>query len=321
MAEHDDLGAHVRDTLITRYGSMAAAAERLDFDYDRLRKAVQRNRFSAHDIEMLFPGTSVEELKGKFEFNFSRRGSLSVASHESRFDVYQTIETGFRSFQRGVREIDFSNFVRDLYEKLGVSEAAQAMTLFCDRTSQPLEWNGDQVGLMQKLGFALDQGAVIIYVMEADLSGSIRSRDIPPEDIIDLDFDRYLGRLDRFREESDKGFIALVRVRKCPFCIPYQKPALFSCVTADDSEPNHHHALTTVDVPERSAGVGFLGTAVLPQREEVANAMRDFLIDLVLEYKKGSLAKTDFRAVASHKRGGRADQDYVIDIIDQMSNY
>jgi hypothetical protein len=325
MALVNELGAHVREMLTTRYGSMAVAAERLEFSYERLKKAVQRNRFSAQDLDVLFPGKSVDDLKEQFDFNFARRGDLSTAIGDARFNLFKLIETGFRSFQKGAREIDFSLFVRDLYDNLGTgpTKSADAMTLFCDRRSQPIEWSGDQVALMNKLAFALSSGASIIYVMEADLFGAVRPEG-QEEDTVDQYFKRYLARLDMFRDEGEpaSSFIALVRVRRCPFCMPYQKPALFSCLTEGDGDPNHHHALTTVEVPEQSGGSGFLGTAVLPQREEMANAMRDFLIDLALELREGDPPpKRDFRFIASHKKGERADLEMMISELERISNY
>jgi hypothetical protein len=258
-------------------------------------------------------------LKAKFVFNFARRGDLATGLPRSAFDLYESIETGFRSFQRGVRDIDFAQFVNDLYDRIGTEAAVQAMVLFCHATSQPIEWNSDQVSLMKQLAHALDQGAIIIYVMETDLEGSFRHEDVG-YDRVDRQFDKYLNRLDSWRE-SDAGFIALIRVRHCPFCVPFQKPALFTVVAEDDGESNSHHSVTTVGVPELSNGEGDLGTAVLPQRDEVAHAMRDYLMDMVFQLKKGEFENTDFHFTASGARGSRVEREVMVEKLDFISRY
>jgi hypothetical protein len=319
LPQKRDLGSHVRDVLSARYGSMAVAAEKLEFSYERLKKAVQRSSFSAQDLEILLPGKTVTELKHEYNFNFSRRADLSVAPTSAPLDLLKTIEAGFRSFQRGVRDIDFTHFVDDLYDNIGPSLAPPAMTLFCDRTSQPLEWSSDQGQLMKSLAHALGQGAIVLYVMETDLIGTVRSDDIEYDDL-DRQFVKYLDRLDRLRDDEADGFVALIRVRKCAFCTPFQKPSLFSCIPSNDSQPARHYALTTVDVPEQSSGEGHLGTAVLPQTQAVANAMREFLSDLVLGLQQAEpLSKADFHFTASHRRGERSELPMLIEKLDLIS--
>lgn len=328
-ATKPDLGAHVREVLSARYGSLYAAADQLEFPYQRLKKAVQRSSFSTQDLEILLPGKNVMALKEEFSFNFSRRADPSADRPSNSFDLYQPIEAGFRSFQRGVRDIDFSKFVDSLYENIGVSLSVQAMTLFCASSSQPLEWSNEQA--QKKLAHALKEGGIIIYVMETDLIGTTRSDDIPIDDL-DRQFFKFLDRLDDLRDDDlrddevhdDKpaGFVALVRVRKCAFCVPFQKPALFSCVPSDESVPARHHALTTIGVPEQSTGEGELGTAVLPLRSEVASAMRDYLIDLIRDLKKADPPKSEFHFLASRYYGERSNNlSQIIEKLEHIVRY
>ena len=276
MSTKPEFGPFVRKTLIARHGSLAFAAERLGISYERLKKAIQRNRFSASDIEIMLPERSYEDWAKDYHFSFSRRhgSSEAPAPDADTFDLFEKIEAGFHAYQRGVRDTDFSEFVRDLYRKIGSDGySIQSMVLFCHVTSQPVEWSPQHDDLLNQLSHAIDKGATIIYVMECDLV----------KDNIDSQFEKHLRRLKSLcasDSETEKGFIALIRVARCAFCIPYQKPALFSKY-GDNDVIAKHYALTTVNLPERIDGEIFLGTAVLPLENVVAHAMRDYLFELV----------------------------------------
>lgn len=311
-----DLGPYVRNRLTARYGSMAVAADKLEISYERLKKAVQRSSFSTQDLEILLPGRGVEDLKREYDFNFSRRGDAGAVPPPVEFDLYRTIEPGFRSFQRGVRDMDFTRFVDDLYDNIGAPPlAVQAMTLFCDSTSLPLEWSSDQAHLTKQLAHALNQGAIVLYVLETDLINTVRSDNIE-FDNLDRQFDRYLDRLDRLRDVDADGFLALIRVRRCSFCTPFQKPALFSRISGEEVR---HFAATTVNVPEISDGDGHLGTALLPQQEEAAHAMRNYLLDLVVDLRKTEPLKSDFHFIGSHGRGQRSDLEMLLQKLETIT--
>lgn len=278
-----ELGPHVRQTLMTRFGSLSVAADRLGISYERLKKAIQRNRFNAADLDVMLPGSDHDELKTQFQFSFSRRAAAQDHEDARRLDfsLFEKLEPGVRGFQRGVRDMDLSAFVSDLYDKIGLETGVQAMTLFCHATSEPEEWKPEQIQLLKQLAGAIDspRGATILYVMEIDLENTVAVPEAEVRDNVDKKFERHLDRL-RTLCDNPNGLVALLRVPRCSFCIPFQKPGLFSRYSADDVLPEHY-AFTTVDIPERLDGTGSLGVAVLPQRDKVAYAMRDYMFDLV----------------------------------------
>lgn len=262
---------------------MAVACDNLDITYPRLKKACHLNSFSQLDLELLLPGKSIEALRDEFQFTLARRNSSPGARGPGSFELYSTIEEGFRAFQRGVRGIDFEQFVEGLYEKLGSRASPNAMMLFCSQGALPIEWTNEFA--QRQLANALKEGAFVLYVMETDLYSPIVPEDVPSQDDTDRVFSRFLDNLteewdDKANEDS---VVALIRVRKCEFCTPYQKQTLFSIIS-DGIVRNY--ALTTVDVPERLNGEGSLGTAVLPLREEVALSMRRYVIALIRYLKK-----------------------------------
>jgi hypothetical protein len=138
---------------------------------------------------------------------------------------------------------------------------------------------------MRQLAKALgDRKITVLYVMEIDLQNTVDTPTPLPFDNVDRDFDRFVERL-RSACPEPKGFVALLRVPRCAFCIPFQKPGLFSRYASED-ELAANYAFTTVEIPETSEGKGNLGTAVLPQRDRVAHAMRDYMFDLVAHVQK-----------------------------------
>lgn len=300
-----ELGPYIRETLITRYGTLAVAAEHLGFSYERVKKAIQRNRFSAADLEMLLPDRNHEDLSKEFHFNLARRHSGEpVDPGSERFDLFSSLETGFRSFQRGVRETDFGEFINDLYNKIGAEQSVQSMVLFCHDSSRPVEWNPEEVRLLFQLHHAIRNGAMIIYLMECDLENTVNPKPLR-EDNVDRHFKRVVGRLKRLSQDdppdpgTPTGFVALLRVPRCAFCIPYQKPALFSRYKGDgNAEPPLHYALTTTEIPERIDGAECLGTAVIPLTNVIAHAMRDYLFELreyITEASKDGADEAKFR--------------------------
>ena len=284
------LGPFLRDTLIARHGSLPAAAEKHGVSYERLKKSIQRSRFAEIDLEILLPERSCEELKAEFSFELTRRHSVSGALKpgNDKFTMFAELEAGLRSYQRGVRETNFNKFVGDIYENIGNRNVAwiQSMVLFCHETSKPVEWEPENIHLLKKLAEIVCAGGTVIYVMEIDLENSV----MPDNDIVNDNIDRqFRRRLDRlkifcdeiFKEtgEAPKGYVALIRAPRCSFCIPFQKPALFSRY-AHDGEGYEHYALTTVEIPERIDGKNILGTAVLPLPERTAYAMQQYVFEL-----------------------------------------
>lgn len=67
----------LRERLLREYGNLVQAASGLDTSYDRLKKCLQRNRFSDTDLKMLFPEKSRWELGQLYTFSTARRNGES----------------------------------------------------------------------------------------------------------------------------------------------------------------------------------------------------------------------------------------------------
>ena len=64
--------------LLDRFGSIANAARSIGIPQERLKKAMQRNRFNDDDLSILFPERSSDELNSSFEFVYSRTYTRSA---------------------------------------------------------------------------------------------------------------------------------------------------------------------------------------------------------------------------------------------------
>lgn len=62
----------LRTQLEESYGSVTKACEVQRLPYERIRKALQRNRFSLSDLEALLPEKDIEKLQREFEFTLVR---------------------------------------------------------------------------------------------------------------------------------------------------------------------------------------------------------------------------------------------------------
>ena len=297
------LSADIRASLLLQHNSIPRAADVLGLPYERLKKALQQNRFSDEDLRLLRPESTIDDLSKQYTFDHSRPYNRSgKGPDEARarqrdgeeFSLFEQISGPFQLLQRAAAATDFESFVADLFaHKLNSN---YSMVLFCRDMSVPIEWLGGNRSVLLTVANALCNGSTIIYVMEIDLANEVT----PEPQEIDLIDRRFFNYLESLREacrgitsEAISGLIALLRVPRCSFCIPYQKPALFTQIRTDD-ELNVHHALTTIELPETICGSGEHGIVVLPQRADVAAHMTEYLRALIRHIKRADTDRKVF---------------------------
>ncbi|GEM_PF-6754924 len=286
------LSTSVQVALKRDYSSIAHASERLGLSYERLKKALQRNRFSEEDLKALIPGESIEALRAKYDFEISRgypelskrmgkpRTPPAPAGSENA-DLLGELKSPFKWLHAAANATVFDEFVGDMYKNMGPNTS---MVLFCHDTAVPIEWEEENAELLDGVCSAINKGAVIIYVVESDLINYVVHKKVPPDNI-DGKFQWYLKDVRRrcastADPSGSRGFIALLRVPHCAFCIPYQKPALF---ITRDGEKKSYRALTTIQLSKTVNGAQDRkgDTVVLPQAVDVASTMVKYLRQLI----------------------------------------
>lgn len=324
----------IRKRLTDAHGSVSKACDKLGLPYERIKKALQRNRFSPDELSALWPGRASESLKGDYEFIYAephfRLTQDEIASrlvgakrNDSSFNVLEKIEPAFHSLIKSAGMTDFSGFVEDLYQQK--LDKATSMVLFCDAASIPIEWNKSDrhfKPIIERQARALRAGATILYIMESRRADEVLGQADQAPDGVDDNFEWFLRHLalNHFESEEPNGFIALLRVPHCSFCIPYQKPTLFTKDASSSGSPpapNYRYALTTIGLPETIDGAGDSGLIVAPLQQNVADAMINYLQQLLYDLhstKKTELAKSPlrWRCFPGHEKDGKDTLDSLL---------
>lgn len=279
------------------YTSVAQAAAESGVQYDRLKRSLNKNRFRRSDLELLWPEATWEELQSTYEFGeWGAYQAKSEFVRDGQFVLFEPLRKSYDLLQEAANKLDITKLVDHLYEKISND---QAMFLFCHPTKEPIEWEQQKVDYIPKLAHRLAEGGNIFYIMESDVLDDFLP-DPQAQDDCDRRFRGFLRDIEHSissidnRADGKLGTIALLRVARCRFCIPYQKPALFV-----ERSSQLYHALTTVDLPKTQDGEGDGGTVIVPQRNTVANKMREYLWNMVCFLESGpDVSSGDFHATS-----------------------
>ena len=81
------LADHIRQDLLKKHDTIANACRSHNLDYERLKKSLTKNVFNPADLDILFPGVSVDELQEKYDFRLARHyKKKSAQDSENAFE-------------------------------------------------------------------------------------------------------------------------------------------------------------------------------------------------------------------------------------------
>lgn len=288
----EDLALALKEQLTGKHGSIAQAAGDLGIPYERLKQSLRRSRFSAADAQLLIedvmPGVTLDDLKRDYGFEPARAysGGAATAPQSADGDPFsealQPLYSSLPILKKEAKGGVLNPVVSDIY---AAWQTEMSMILFCDGSIDPVEWDANYKEARTNLNDALCKGGIIVYVASNydDSSGTSSSRDR-----IDQKFDSFWSRL---REEHPNpapeltGFVALLRAPRCSFCIPFQKPSLF---TRRENGNTSIRAFTTIDIPETVDGESYTGVICIPLTRQVAKGMVEYLDLLTMDMQTSS---------------------------------
>lgn len=291
------LNKYLRRLLDAQFSSLTHAASVAGIPAERLRSALRRNTFNVSDLELILAAVDVSDpakIISDHEFDEARRyarrddeqtapalnAHVSRSKNEDPHDaslsvMYASLEK-LQLIARADGELE--PLVLTLYESWADETT---MFLFLHKNEEPVEWTPDWEPIRRSLiDVVLQKGGNVIYVVSTadDVTGEHIA-----DDKIDKNFQRFAGRLTREGFDADRGpssgFVALIRVPHCSYCVPDQKPALF--LWRNDERRLMKRAFITADIPITIDLEGTAGTIVIPQPATTASHMVDFVDDLV----------------------------------------
>jgi hypothetical protein len=93
----------LRNHLQTKYGSVVKAADSLGLPYDNFKRALRLNKFSLSTLQAIFPDTSVDDLRKKYQFADTRPYTVSSdgaarkdsTGHHRRYAALERVVAAF----------------------------------------------------------------------------------------------------------------------------------------------------------------------------------------------------------------------------------
>jgi len=316
------LDRFIRRGLQDKFGTLQSAAAACGLTYDRLRKILSLNKYSAHDLSLIASALKLEtqHLRANYEFEESKKyGDNTVETPRERDSALESLDPLFEDYD-GLKRLarkfgPLTPVVSNLYAGW---DPRVTMVLFSHPSSYPIEWDIAERNARSSLIEAARKGAHILYVLESseEYTGAPRTG----EDETDRAFERFVSRLSRENgaQEADafSGLIALIRVPHCPFCVPFQKPTLCFWPEKQELEKNGEGsravadlkrvAITTASIPERIESNSVAGVLLVPQQKEFADAMMKYLDDFCAKAALLDTQLEGFRA-ASFPRLARSE--------------
>lgn len=279
----DRLSDALRAQLELSHTSITHAAGEADIPYDRLKKALQANRFSRADLDSLRRVLPDDFNFEKYSYHPARTYVMGGAGSESEPDEFfvgiKDMYTSFAQLKRVAKGAELGPIVSDLYRNW---VPQMSMVLFMHPDYTPLEWSPANRADKSNIYQLLKAGGRIVYV--AGLSEATRGG---APDAVEKKFMSFCSRLAEEAADGDPdptGFVALLRVPHCIYCIPFQKPSLFTF--AEDGVVQIR-AFTTIEVPETTDGESTAGTIVVPQTKAAAEARVSYIDELTFELLNG----------------------------------
>lgn len=156
------------------FGTQRVAAERLGFDYDALRKALQHNKYVLQDLDALvsamdLPQKSVDELKRSYRFEIQadtrgyRRALVDLDAKTARGTA--TLDDTFEVIESQTRRLlgQFQGLEEDVGRAFDAMGERDVMILILT-DEFPVEWHGSKAGfLRQKVIRCLKNKGSICY--------------------------------------------------------------------------------------------------------------------------------------------------------------
>lgn len=282
-----NLNEYLRARIAEKHKTIVAAADAFGIPYERLKKALQINRFSKSDLDSIQLGLGEKNFgKGGERFEFTVSESYTRSAPEpglprpgTHDDFLEAIEPLFHS-HKGLKSLARGNELSPVVSKLYESWLdGMLMVLFCEEDFEPLEWTARNTEVRANLRKALRSGGIVIYVFEGSDELTGEENDMKS---VTRRFNSFVSKMKTECSEDGldeyPGFVALLILPHCPFCVPHQKPTLVS-IGDDDLGTNIPLAFLGLDVPDTKDGYAnsVTGSIIIPQKNEVAQRMSRFL--------------------------------------------